>query len=70
MPSLDGGATFPKRPIAASYPIEEKGGFVWLFFGSASLPQEERPPIPHCEELDDPKWKAVYGEVRHVAPIG
>ena len=36
VPSLDAntGAGYPKRPIVESYPIEERGGYVWLFYGS------------------------------------
>ncbi len=50
-------------PVVPVYPVEEKGGFVWLFNGSSRVPPEERPPIPYTPELDDPSWKAVYAEV-------
>jgi len=40
-----------------------QGGFIWLFYGSKSLPEDERPPIPFVEELEDPSWKPVYGEI-------
>lgn len=40
-----------------------QGGFIWLFYGSKSLPVDERPPIPFVEELEDPSWKPVYGEI-------
>ena len=40
-----------------------QGGFIWLFYGSKSLPVEERPPIPCVPELEDPSWKPVYGEI-------
>ena len=43
--------------------MEERGGFVWLFYGSDALPAAERPPIPCVPELEDPAWKAVYGEI-------
>lgn len=43
--------------------LSVQGGFVWLFFGSKSLPKDERPPIPFVEELEDPSWKPVYGEI-------
>jgi hypothetical protein len=43
--------------------VEERGGFVWLFYGSKSMPAEERPPIPSIPELEDPAWRAVYGEI-------
>lgn len=62
VPSQDPSTAFPSRPVVDSYPVEERGGFVWLFFGSKSLPKDERPPIPIVPELEDPNWRAVYGE--------
>lgn len=62
VPSAEKG-TWPKRPIVGSYAVEEKGGFVWLFFGDARMPADERPPIPFTPELEDPSWRAVYGEI-------
>ena len=35
-----------------------QGGFIWLFYGPKSLPEEERPPIPYVPELDDPSWQS------------
>lgn len=43
--------------------VEERGGFIWLFWGDKQLPEDERPPIPFTPELEDPSWKAVYGEI-------
>ena len=36
--------------------VEEKGGFVWLFYGSKDMPAAERPPIPYVPELGE--WAA------------
>lgn len=58
----------PKRSILNAYPVEEKGGFIWLFFGSNSMPAEERPPIPVIPELESGDWRAVYGEMEFAAP--
>ena len=43
---------------------------MWLFFGDARLPADERPPIPHAPELDAPpdQWRAVYGEIEFDCP--
>jgi phenylpropionate dioxygenase-like ring-hydroxylating dioxygenase large terminal subunit len=43
--------------------VEERGGFIWLFWGDKSLPADERPPIPWAPQLADPSWHAVYGEI-------
>lgn len=59
---------WPHRSLADAYPVEEKGGFVWLFFGSKALPAEERPLIPYTPELDDPSWRPVYAELEFEAP--
>ena len=34
----------PKKARVDSYPVQEKYGFVWLFYGD--LPPEKRPPLP------------------------
>lgn len=60
VPSAEHGS-WPKRPLVGAYDVEERGGFVWLFYGSKSMPADERPPIPMTPELKDPKWRA--GEV-------
>jgi phenylpropionate dioxygenase-like ring-hydroxylating dioxygenase large terminal subunit len=67
VPSAEPGR-WPKRPLLDSHPIEERGGFVWLFFGDARLPADERPPIPYSPELDAPGWRAVYGEIEFDCP--
>lgn len=43
--------------------VHVQGGFVWLFYGSRQMPEDERPPIPMVPELEDPNWKAVYGDI-------
>ena len=40
-----------------------QGGFIWLFYGSTDMPEDERPPIPYVPELEDPSWRPVYGEI-------
>jgi phenylpropionate dioxygenase-like ring-hydroxylating dioxygenase large terminal subunit len=57
VPSAEHGS-WPKRPLVGAYDVEERGGFVWLFYGSKSMPADERPPIPMTPELEDPKWRA------------
>jgi phenylpropionate dioxygenase-like ring-hydroxylating dioxygenase large terminal subunit len=50
----------PKRARIDSYPVEERYGMVWVFLGD--LPEEERFPIPPCDEFDDPKWRMMATE--------
>ena len=45
-----------------------QGGFVWLFYGSKALPEDERLPIPYVPELEDPNWRPVYGEIEFNCP--
>lgn len=67
VPALENRGEWPKRPIVPSYPVEEKGGFIWMFYGPACMPEEQRPPIPFTPELEDPEWQVVYGEVEFEA---
>jgi len=68
VPSLPDQEHLPKRSLVPPYAVEEKGGFVWLFFGSSAMPPEERPPIPFVPELEDPGWQPVFGELAFNAP--
>lgn len=56
--ALENRNEWPKRPIVPSYPVAEKGGFIWLFYGSPSLPEEQRPPIPFTPELG--AWALLF----------
>ena len=62
------GESWPRRPLVPSYDVEERGGFIWLFYGSRDLPKDERPPIPMMPELEDPNWHPVFGEFEFDAP--
>jgi phenylpropionate dioxygenase-like ring-hydroxylating dioxygenase large terminal subunit len=63
VPAAEHVGEWPQKQLVDAYPVQEKGGFVWLFYGSKSLPADERPPIPYVPELDDPAWKPVYGSI-------
>jgi len=49
----------PKKARVDSYPVVERYGLVFAFLGD--LPEDERPPIPEIPELEDPRFKKVYG---------
>jgi len=63
VPAAETKGEWPHRPIVPAHSVEERGGFIWLFYGPKDLPADARPPIPYVPELEDPKWKAVYGEI-------
>ncbi len=46
---------WPRRPLLDAYHVEEKGGFVWLFYGSKDMPEDARPPVPYVPELGE--WR-------------
>ncbi|CAK0786996.1 hypothetical protein CVIRNUC_010212 [Coccomyxa viridis] len=63
VPAAEHQKEWPRKQLVQSYPVKEKGGFIWLFYGPKTLPEEERPPIPYVPELDDPTWQPVYGDI-------
>lgn len=52
----------PKKARVDTYPVQEKYGFVWLFYGD--LPEEERPPIPPLPEFEDPNLHYLFYECK------
>lgn len=50
----------PKKARVDSYPVVERYGLIWTFLGD--LAEEDRPPIPEIPELEDPRFKKVYGD--------
>ncbi|GGV18357.1 hypothetical protein GCM10010182_44650 [Actinomadura cremea] len=61
IPANPGGRGIPKKARVDSYPVREEYGMVWAFLGD--LPEDERPPIPHFPEHDDPSFRTVYVEM-------
>jgi phenylpropionate dioxygenase-like ring-hydroxylating dioxygenase large terminal subunit len=49
----------PKKARVDAYPVRERYGLIWAFLGD--LPEEERPPMPEVPELEDPRFKRIYG---------
>ncbi len=61
IPANPEGRGIPKKARVDSYPIREEYGLIWAFLGD--LPEDERPPIPHFPEHDDPSFATVYVEM-------
>ncbi len=62
IPANQPGVPIPKKAHLDIYPVQEKYGFVWLFWGN--LLEKERPPLPSIPEFGAPGWRAVYGELQ------
>ncbi|GMH42660.1 hypothetical protein BSKO_10579 [Bryopsis sp. KO-2023] len=66
VPAAEGPGQWPKSPQVDAFVVEEKCGFIWLFYEGPKgnrLPADERPPIPITPELEDPNWYPVFGEL-------
>ena len=67
-------STPSSKQVLRTYDIEEKDGFVWLFYGSKNVLEIDRPPIPHIDEFDEldkydrKRWACAYGEIEIEAP--
>ncbi|MBD2726600.1 aromatic ring-hydroxylating dioxygenase subunit alpha [Nostoc sp. FACHB-892] len=46
IPANAPGTPIPPKARIESYPVQEKYGFVWIFYGDRNLPETERPPLP------------------------
>lgn len=62
IPANGKDALVPQKAHVDSYPVQEKYGFVWMFYGD--LPEAERSPIPPLPEYDDPNFHPIFVEVK------
>ncbi|MDB9374914.1 aromatic ring-hydroxylating dioxygenase subunit alpha [Nodularia sphaerocarpa] len=60
IPSNAPGISIPKKARVAHYPVQEKYGFIWLFYGD--LPEAERPPLPTFPEYMVSTMRPVYDD--------
>ncbi len=60
IPANQPGMPIPKEARVDSYPVQEKYGFIWIFYGD--LPEEERPPIPPLPEFEDSTLHKIFFE--------
>ncbi|MBW4618730.1 MAG: aromatic ring-hydroxylating dioxygenase subunit alpha [Cyanosarcina radialis HA8281-LM2] len=65
IPANPPGVAIHPQAGVQSYPVEEKYGFIWLFWGD--LPPDECPPIPSLPEFPDSSYRAVTVELEFQA---
>lgn len=74
IPSMSLQHPLPRDQLISTFDVEEKSGFVWLFYGSTDIPRENRPKIPDIDEFDQVDsygqrvWATAYGEIEIDAP--
>jgi phenylpropionate dioxygenase-like ring-hydroxylating dioxygenase large terminal subunit len=61
IPSNLPGATIPKRASAATYPVREKDGWIWIFWGEAALAEGQA--IPDVPAVHDPSLRSVQSDL-------
>ena len=62
IPANPSDALIPDEAKVKTYPIKEKYGMVWLFWGYLS--PEESPPLPILSDFPDSSWRSVYVELK------
>ncbi|MBD2124590.1 aromatic ring-hydroxylating dioxygenase subunit alpha [Trichocoleus sp. FACHB-262] len=62
IPANQPSVPIPRRARVDAYAVQEKYGFVWIFYGD--LPEAARPPIPALPEFDDPGLHPIYYETK------
>ncbi|MDP5338239.1 MAG: Rieske 2Fe-2S domain-containing protein, partial [Nodularia sp. (in: cyanobacteria)] len=60
IPSNGTEVAIPKKARVDNYPVQEKYGFVWLFYGD--LPEGERPSLPTFPEYMVSTMRPVYDD--------
>ncbi|MBE9060623.1 aromatic ring-hydroxylating dioxygenase subunit alpha [cf. Phormidesmis sp. LEGE 11477] len=62
IPANGPAGSLPPKAQVATYPVQEKYGFIWIFYGD--LPEARRPPIPPLPEYDDPSFHSISVSVK------
>jgi phenylpropionate dioxygenase-like ring-hydroxylating dioxygenase large terminal subunit len=60
IPANAPGAAIPKRAIAATYPVQEKHGWIWLFWGNAAFAMTTA--IPAIPQVQDDTLRSIQGD--------
>lgn len=62
IPANPSDTVISDRARVDNYLIQEKYGFIWLFWGD--IPHEECPPLPTLPNFPDSSWQPVYVELK------
>jgi phenylpropionate dioxygenase-like ring-hydroxylating dioxygenase large terminal subunit len=62
IPANAPGATIPQRAIAATYPVQEKDGWIWLFWGDPV--RAVTTDIPDIAPVHDATLRSIQGDFR------
>ncbi len=65
IPANQPNALIPQKARVESYSVQEKYGFIWLFW--SDLPQENYPPLPSLPEFQKTSWRPVDTELQFQA---
>jgi phenylpropionate dioxygenase-like ring-hydroxylating dioxygenase large terminal subunit len=60
IPANTPGAAIPKRAIAATYPVQEKHSWIWLFWGDPALAAATA--IPAIPQVQDDTLRSIQGD--------
>ncbi|MFN6528122.1 aromatic ring-hydroxylating dioxygenase subunit alpha [Nostoc sp. ChiSLP03a] len=62
IPANQPGVPIPKKAHLDAYPVQEKYGFVWLFWGD--IPENECPPLPSFPEVKNLALRSLQSEFK------
>ena len=65
IPANGPNGSTPRNAQVSAYPVQEKYGFIWIFYGD--LPEAQRPPIPPLPEYDDPTFHPIFVAIKFKA---
>ncbi|NJN49587.1 MAG: Rieske 2Fe-2S domain-containing protein, partial [Alkalinema sp. RL_2_19] len=60
IPSNLPGATIPQRAQVKTYPVREKDGWIWLFWGDATIADTVK--IPDIPQVDEVGLRSITGD--------
>ncbi len=60
VPANQPGVVIPKRARVESYPVQEKYGLIWVFWGDRD--PQTCPPLPELPEYDQTGWRTIWGD--------